>query len=370
MTPPAPLILYRLSSLGDVTLCVPILCALRQKYPDLPIVFITHKRFASLFEPIPGLTLLALEMEKPHSYEGVIGLWRLARHIKRAYPKGNFVDMHTVLRSKILSFFLRRHQLPTKGRLRKNRPLKRAFLKRKTQTLPSTLWMYADCLRQSRFPICEYFVDGHFQFQRLTPAPVQMYTDTLLQARKDHIRAYVSPPFIIIGTFARHLSKTYPFALCEQLIEQLLKQGYTVVVADHGHPQAKALKRDRVVFLTDCLLSLTEQIYLFSRAHYAIVADSANMHLAGIAGTPTLSVWGATHPAAGFDVWPNNKALYRSLPCAPCSIYGNKACHRRETPLQCLHDIRPQDILTHIRKYPPGRIHHGGTEQPQMKAQP
>ena len=31
--------------------------------------------------------------------------------------------------------------------------------------------------------------------------------------------------------------------------------------------------------------------------------DSANMHLAALAGIPTVSIWGATHPNMGFTAW-------------------------------------------------------------------
>jgi ADP-heptose:LPS heptosyltransferase len=57
--------------------------------------------------------------------------------------------------------------------------------------------------------------------------------------------------------------------------------------------------------------------------------DSANMHLASIAGTRVVSVWGATHPQAGFLGYGQKESdcVQRlDLACRPCSIYGNKPC--------------------------------------------
>ena len=72
------------------------------------------------------------------------------------------------------------------------------------------------------------------------------------------------------------------------------------------------------------------------------------MHLASLVGTPVVSVWGATHPYAGFYGWgqkPGN-ALQRELPCRPCSIFGNKPCAKEN--YECLYGIKPEEVLGKI----------------------
>jgi len=76
--------------------------------------------------------------------------------------------------------------------------------------------------------------------------------------------------------------------------------------------------------------------------------DSANMHLASLTGTPVVSVWGATHPFAGFMGW-NQKpdtAVQTDLPCRPCSIYGNRPCLRGD--FACMNNIPPELIIEKI----------------------
>ena len=76
--------------------------------------------------------------------------------------------------------------------------------------------------------------------------------------------------------------------------------------------------------------------------------DSANMHLASLVGTRVVSVWGGTHPYAGFLGW-NQKpedCVQLDLPCRPCSVYGNKACSRGD--YACLKDITPEQIIAKI----------------------
>ncbi|MBQ9471009.1 MAG: glycosyl transferase family 1, partial [Bacteroidales bacterium] len=78
--------------------------------------------------------------------------------------------------------------------------------------------------------------------------------------------------------------------------------------------------------------------------------DSANMHLASLVGTSVVSIWGATHPYAGFYGWhqlPDN-AVQIDLPCRPCSVYGNRPCFRND--YACLNLISPDMVLERLEQ--------------------
>ena len=79
-----------------------------------------------------------------------------------------------------------------------------------------------------------------------------------------------------------------------------------------------------------------------------VAMDSANMHFASLAQTPTLSIWGATHPYCGFKAWKQSDKDTIQLPlsCRPCSVFGNKPCHRGD--YLCMTAIRPENILKRI----------------------
>lgn len=97
-------------------------------------------------------------------------------------------------------------------------------------------------------------------------------------------------------------------------------------------------------------LKMTEELALMSRLDAMVSMDSANMHLASLVGTPVISVWGATHPAAGFMGWGQSEenAVQLDLECRPCSIYGNKPCRRGD--YACLESIQAVDILNKIKR--------------------
>ena len=98
------------------------------------------------------------------------------------------------------------------------------------------------------------------------------------------------------------------------------------------------------------LHSLQEELILMSRLDVMISMDSANMHLASLVNTPVVSIWGATHPYAGFMGWNQSidNAVQTDLPCRPCSIYGEKPCRRKD--YACLYQIKPEQIIQQVDK--------------------
>ena len=72
------------------------------------------------------------------------------------------------------------------------------------------------------------------------------------------------------------------------------------------------------------------------------------MHLASLTGIPVVSIWGATHPYAGFMGWgqSDNLAVHTALDCRPCSIFGNKPCKRGD--YACLNNISAQEIVNEV----------------------
>jgi len=78
--------------------------------------------------------------------------------------------------------------------------------------------------------------------------------------------------------------------------------------------------------------------------------DSANMHFASLTHTPVVSIWGATHPFAGFMGWGQDAANAVQIPldCRPCSIFGNRPCLRGD--LACMNHISPERVYEQVEK--------------------
>jgi ADP-heptose:LPS heptosyltransferase len=73
----------------------------------------------------------------------------------------------------------------------------------------------------------------------------------------------------------------------------------------------------------------SDELSLMSNLELMVAMDSGNAHLAAMYGVPTLTLWGVTHPFAGFYPFgqPDGNAILADrnrYPLIPTSIYGNK----------------------------------------------
>lgn len=74
------------------------------------------------------------------------------------------------------------------------------------------------------------------------------------------------------------------------------------------------------------------------------------MHMASLMGVPAVTVWGGTHPYAGFlgiGQSPDH-VVQIDLPCRPCSIYGNEPCLFGD--YWCMHGIAPERIVAKVNQ--------------------
>lgn len=95
-------------------------------------------------------------------------------------------------------------------------------------------------------------------------------------------------------------------------------------------------------------IGIRAELALLSHCNVMLSMDSANMHLASLVGLRTVSVWGATHPYAGFMGWNQqmHDAVQLDMVCRPCSVFGNKPCARGD--YHCLNGIPPSLIIEKI----------------------
>ena len=97
-------------------------------------------------------------------------------------------------------------------------------------------------------------------------------------------------------------------------------------------------------------LTLSEELQLIHHLDVMLSMDSGNGHLAAMLGVPVITLWGNTHPYAGFV--PFNQPLANSItpdlkqyPLLPTSVYGNK---KIEGYTDCMKSISPEQVITSI----------------------
>ena len=161
-------------------------------------------------------------------------------------------------------------------------------------------------------------------------------------------------PAIGVAPFAAHDGKIYPLELMREVVRRLAEGGRCDIYLFGGGQKEREVLEEwetempRVRSVAGRLGGLDKELELMSTLRLMLSMDSANMHLASLVGTPVISIWGATHPLAGFMGWRQSEAnaIQVDLPCRPCSIFGNKPCLRGD--YACLRQITPEQIVAKV----------------------
>lgn len=317
-------------------MCVPVIRRLLEAYPALRLSFVSQSAFAPLFEGIDRLTFLPADLKGAH--RGIPGIWQLFRELQAAGPFDGVADLHQVLRSGMLDSLFRLKGTPVsvinKGRREKYALTRRS--QKQLQPLPSTFDRYAAVFAQLGLA-----VDLN---HTLNPkADLQTFMNTACVDRKR----------IGIAPFAKHRGKTWPPERMRNVVELLAKRGdIEVLLFGGGAAESEILSTWSAEIPGVSSLagkhSLKEELQIISGLDLMVSMDSANMHLASMFGVPVVSVWGATHPYAGFLGWGQDMSnvIQSDLDCRPCSVFGNKPCFKGT--YECMTGIFPEILVKKI----------------------
>ncbi|WP_233450961.1 glycosyltransferase family 9 protein [Hanstruepera ponticola] len=313
MSKPKHILVIRLSAMGDVAMTVPVLRAFTRQYPDVKLTVLTRDFFKPLFRDLKNVTVYPAHVKDQH--KGLKGLYKLSREI-RPLKCDAVADLHKVLRSKVLKPMLGIRKVATinKGRKEKKRLIKGKDFKQ----LKTTHQRYADVFNTLGYPI---------DLSNPTfPKPTTLNDSCLKLIGKPNKKR------IGIAPFAAHDSKMYPLEHMERVIEKL-SEDYQVLLFGGGSREIQILNyfesEDKGIINLAGKLSLDEELDVISNLHVMLSMDSGNAHLAAMFGIKVITIWGVTHPYAGFAPFkqPDDYCLladrnqYLKI---PTSIYGNK----------------------------------------------
>lgn len=332
------LLAIRFSAMGDVAMTVPVIDSLARHCPDLHITVLTVNRLLPFFSWMPDN--VEVKGVKLNDYKGVSGLERLFAELK-AEKFDAVADLHDVLRTKYLKWRFRMNGIPVKV-IDKGRASKKALLGHglTRDALKSSFSRYADVLHELGF---EFEVDFVRAFDKSTEDMSAVWNAV---GKKDAGEKWVG-----IAPFAAHEGKVYPLDKMCRLAESIAQTGCKVFLFGAGKKESALLKTwetTNVKSVCGLMNGLKDELLLMSQLDCMVAMDSANMHMASLVATPVVSVWGATHPKAGFLGWNQSaeNVVQLDLECRPCSVYGNKPCKYGD--YRCMHNISNEQILRRV----------------------
>ena len=339
------ILVIRFSALGDVAMAVPVVWAVATQYPDIRITVLSKAFARTLFEDLaPNVNFMEADLKK--EYHGVKGLNALYRRlVAKQFTK--VADLHSVLRSDYLRmrFNLGRYRVEHINKHRHQRRQLTSYKHKVKKPLPSSFENYAEVCARLGYPVDIKKFHSIF--------PPEGGNQNLLPAVIGPRKSFEQ--WIGIAPFAAHEGKVYPPRLMEQVIFQLIQKYENIRIFFFGKGEEEdkyfqlwCAQYRQCLYVSKHCETMYQELILMSHLDAMISMDSANMHLASLTGIPVVSVWGATHPMAGFLGFNNNKdnIIQLDLDCRPCSIFGNKPCQRGD--YACLQNIPPERIVERI----------------------
>jgi len=325
------ILIIRFSALGDIAMTVPVVHDLAMQYPDLEITMLSREMARPLFDRMPSnVHFITADLNGRH--KGLLGLCRLWRdaHLN---DFDYIADFHDVLRT----WWLRAEgclHCKKIAKIDKGRQGKKALTRQKDKVLvqqATSFERYAKVLEQLGFPI--------------TPKFTKLDYFCFCEKEKTTNETWVG-----LAPSAKYNAKVYPSEKMEQVIKALNERENTTVFLFGGGTEEdqqidNLCSKYEHVKPAKSQQGLKGELAMMGQLDVMLSMDSANMHLASLVGTRVVSIWGGTHPYAGFMGWNQKKSdcIQLDLPCRPCSVYGNKPCLRGD--YACMNGIMPEQII-------------------------
>ncbi len=321
--------------MGDVAISVPVLRSLMDGNENVEVTLLTRGFFAPFFDGL-GTTIIDFRMKDEH--KGLRGLLRLFGELKKE-RFDTVIDLQGKLASRVLEVLFWFRRVRTR-RIDKGRKGKRALTRQRNKRLVRQRPIaerYADVFRRAGFEI-----DIDYSLQRQT-RPIPPYIQSL--------NITGSAPWIGISPGSVHRGKIYPDDKIREVATELAAHYPVFIFGGGKSEEAFALSLEKTSPNIRSLIgkmTLRQELDMMANLCCMVSMDSSAMHLCSLVGTPVVSLWGATHPFAGFmgiGQSPDN-AVQFDLDCRPCSVFGSKPCYKGT--YECMAGIPPSAIVNKV----------------------
>lgn len=318
-----PLLVVRLSSLGDVILTSGPLRLLAARRPDLTIRFLTRALFAPMIRGLPFVTeVLSAESAAPPLPANTVCDWQGGSRGRAACRRFTREACYVGYPS--------------------------AALHRRLLILGGT-----------RIPAPESFVvrlarsiaGGAIPADALVPQ-VRLEDEALVGEITRRLRGCGRPErgWLVLGPSASRRLKAVPERLAAGIEERFGREGWGIVRlrlpgATVGDPQTTPGFElfEEAPGRLEFRGGLTYLAALLRCATLFVGSDSGVLHLATALRIPAVGLFGPTSPILGFSPLGNAVAVGVDLACRPCHVHGPRRCwlgHRR-----CWRELSPDLVL-------------------------
>ena len=344
MNTPNKILVLRFSSIGDIVLSSPLLRALRTRFPNSQIDFVTRKEYAELVRSNQNINY-TYEFNADDGFNGL-------RALRKKVSEENYdllVDIHGSLRSRYIRAFVGPGRIVAVDKREKERA---ALVKFKKD-------LYRDSV-----PVAQRYIETVKQFG------VQDDGKGLELHIPDEILFGVSGKLatLQLNTFekvvglcptARHATKCWPKERFVDLGVRCARDWDAKILLFGSHADvpycddvAKAIAAgagdDSATNLAG-QLSLLETAAAMDFCDVVVTNDSGLMHIAEARRRNLVAIFGSTVRQFGFFPQSRNSTVVErsGLSCRPCSHIGRSSCP--EQHFRCMMDIGVEEVYAQTK---------------------
>lgn len=330
------ILVFRLSSIGDIVLTTALLRCLRNTFSDAQIDFVVKKQFADILRCVPFVSNV-IELD---SKKGFSELLAIRNHLKNEqYDVA--LDIHKNWRSLFVC-----NTIGAKQVFRFNKHVFRRWV---------LTTFHKDIYKEVR-PVYLRFIDAA---QQIGVVPDGKYTELVVpeqlgKSMKD-IFAQANISFekriIALCPGASFSNKQWQVEKFQQLAKRVVLDFDAQVILLGGKKESEmcesiANESGAVSFAGK--FDLSQSIAALSMVSLTVANDTGMLHVSEALGVPVVGIYGPTARQFGyFPILPQSKvAQIENLPCRPCTKMGMNHCPKKH--FSCMNDISVEMVLALI----------------------
>ncbi len=324
------ILIFKISSLGDIILSVPSIRAVRKKFRKANIKVLVDVRFREVLDNCPYIDeVITCDFE---GRDRGVGFLRLAGAL-RSEDFDISVDLQNNRKSHLLAFL---SAVPERYGFDNG---KWSFLINRKISLPDK--PMAPVPHQG----CVLGLLGITSLEdrlELWPGPdSEAWAERFLES--NWVNRGQKLVALSLSASLRWKTKNWPMPAMLELADMLAVEGIRLVLlgVETDRPDAAKFMKKTGAKPIDAAgkTSISRLISLIKRTGALVTGDSAPMHIAAATGTPFIALFGPTDPARHVSPAEKKKVLYKNIKCSPCY---KPTCSKK---MMCMRAIKPAEVF-------------------------
>jgi len=324
-------LLIRFSSIGDIVFTLAVPEAIKNKYSDWELHFLTKYEYKDLIEGNPFI-------DKKIYFKKKEGLLSLIKSLKK--EKYDLIyDAHNSLRSNIILLFLYKAKIIQYSKQRLKRFLLLVFKINLYKKLEYPFFKFLKPLKKINIHKFKEYPKIYISYEILERIKVKIERYLKNKERK----------LIVLAPGAAWKGKIWPSY--DQLVNKLEKEFNVILLGGkkETYLDVLAYEKDFVVSFAGNL-SLIESIAMCFYADVLVSNDTGILHAAEAINKNVICIMGPTSKELAYPYRKESIVIEKNMWCRPCSKNGSGICIRLGLR-PCLSKITVDEVYNKIKEY-------------------